>query len=309
TLPLEEVVVVEGLRPFYRAFNAGVQRTSAPFVLQVDSDFVLDPDCAQTLRDGMADAVGITAAPLRDSLIGPVCGVKLFRRKCLPLSPLRDTIAPEVELYRTLERRGWQIRYLTGTGKRAHGPTVGVHRAQHTLDHVFGTYFLLGMRYVLHNDPMGILWRLSELRRSRQRLAGAARIAMAHGMFAHEARNETKPAPTPADAAFLERVAASRQQRSASSEAHAMARKLAALSLVPLLDACIELGRALREASPSRFGALLHAVGERRAPWSWIAEAGLGHGALSAAITPAPDATVAMLEQLGSGGLSRLFPR
>jgi hypothetical protein len=309
TLPIEEVVVVDGITPFYRAFNAGVQRTSAPFVLQVDSDFVLDRDCAQCLREGMAPRVGITAAPLRDPLIGPVCGVKLFRRECLPPSPLGDTIAREVDLCWALERRGWQTRYLTAKRQRPHGHTLGAHRPQHTLDYVFGTYFLLGTRYVLHNDQMGILWRLGQLRRSPHEMASVARVAMAHGMFAQQAHDAAKPAPAATDAAFLQRLTASRGQRSGSSEARATARELASLSLAPLLDACLELGSSLRARSHSQFRELLDAVGESRAPWSWIAEAGLAHGALSGAVAPVPEPTVATLERLATGGLSRLFPR
>lgn len=309
TLPIEEIVVVDGVRPFHRAFNAGVQRTSAPFVLQVDSDFVLDPDCAQKLREGMAPRVGITAAPLRDPLIGPACGVKLFRREYLAPSPLRDAIAPEVDLCRALERRGWHTRYLTAKRQRPHGHTLGAHRPQNTLDHVFGTYFLLGTRYVLHNDPMGILWRLGQLRRSPHKMASVARVAMAHGMFAQQVHDTAKPAPAATDAAFLRRLTASRGQRSASGEARATARKLASLSSVPLLDACLELGGSLRGRSHSQFRELLEVVGESTAPWSWIAEAGLGHGALSGAVAPAPEPTVATLERLATRGLSRLFPR
>src|SRR5581483_3319902 len=309
TLAIDEVVVVDGIRPFHHAFNAGVQRTSAPFVLQVDSDFVLDPDCAQTLRAGMTPQVGIAAAPLRDPLIGPVCGVKLFRRESLLSWPLRDTIAPEVDLCRALERRGWQIRYLTARRPRPHGHTLGSHRPRNTLDYVFGTYVLLGRRYVVHNDAVGILWRLGQLRHSPHKMASVARVAMAHGMFAQHEHDAAKPAPAAADAAFLQRLIGSREQRPASRAASATARELASLSPVPLLDACLELGSSLRDRSAGESCDLLHAIADWRAPWSWIAEAGLGHGALSGAVAPAPQPTVATLERLATGGLSRLFPR
>jgi hypothetical protein len=309
TLPIDEVVVVDGIRPFHRAFNAGVQRTTASFVLQVDSDFVLDPECAQTLREGMTPQVGITAAPLRDPLIGPVCGVKLFRRECLAPSPLRDTIAPEVDLCWALERRGWQTRYLTARRRRPHGHTLGAHRPQNTLDYVFGTYFLLGARYVLHDDPVAILWRLGQLRRSPHRLAPVARIAMVHGMFTGQLQDAAKPVPAPADAAFLQGLTEFRGRRSAASEARAATRRLASLSAAALLDACLELGGSLRARSPSQLRELLDAVGEWRAPWSWVAEAGLGHGALAGTLAPAPERTVATLERLATGGLWRLFPR
>ena len=208
-----------------------------------------------------------------------------------------------------LERRGWQTRYLTAKRQRPHGHTLGAHRPQNTLDYVFGTYFLLGTRYVLHNDPMGILWRLGQLRRSPHKMASVARVAMTHGMFAPTGAALSKASPGCYRRCVPPAVDRVPRATLGVDEARATARKLASLSPVPLLDACLELGSSLRGRSHSQFRELLDAVGESTAPWSWIAEAGLGHGALSGAVAPAPEPTVATLERLATGGLSRLFPR
>jgi hypothetical protein len=131
---------------------------------------------------------------------------------------------------------------------------------------------------------------------------------MTHGLFAHETRDAAKPVPATDDAVFLKRLSALRG-RASSPQARAVARKLASLSHTRLLDASIELGRSLRGRSAVEFRDLLHAVGEWGGPGSWIAEAGLGHGALSSIARPATERTVAALEQLASGCLWALFPR
>src|SRR5579884_1716035 len=128
TLPIQEVVVLQGVAPFHRALNAGAERMRSPFFLQVDADFVLDPGCAVALRDAMEANVGITVAALRDPLIGPIAGVKLFRTQCFGLARLGDTIAREVDFCAALEQRGWLTRYVTSHRDRNGSHTLGEHR-------------------------------------------------------------------------------------------------------------------------------------------------------------------------------------
>src|SRR5437763_598224 len=92
TLPVEEVVIVDGVRPFHRAFNDGADRVPTPFFVQVDADMVLDPACVEVLRSAMAPRIGIAVGALRDPLMGKIAGVKMFRRSCLETLPLRDTV-------------------------------------------------------------------------------------------------------------------------------------------------------------------------------------------------------------------------
>jgi hypothetical protein len=283
---------------------------TTPFFLQVDADFVLDPECACTLRDAMAPDVGITVGALRDPLIGPIAGVKLFRRECFASSSLKDTIAPEVDFGWTLERSGWQTRYVVGRPGRTPTSTLGAHQPRYTLEYVFGTYYLLGARYAAHNDALGVLWRSSQLRRSRHGMAAVARIAMGHGLFAAEVGDVAKPAPARRDASFLRKLALGAEPGvSVPADMRASVRQLGSRSPAALLETFFELGASLRATSHGGFRECLRALGECAHPGSWIAEVGLAHGALSSSRSPIPDLTMTTLERLASQASFGLFPR
>jgi hypothetical protein len=176
TLPLEEIEVVAGVRPFHRALTAGAEAITTPYVLQVDADMVLDPDCAEVLRAAMTPGVGIAVGLLRDALMGTVVGVKLFRRECFDLVPHRDVLAPEVDFYERLDRLGWQTRYLLRH--------LGDHAPDDSAELVYGRYYLLGARYASRDDPRGLAWRHDRLAHSRHPMAGVARLALGHGAAA-----------------------------------------------------------------------------------------------------------------------------
>ena len=208
TLPIDEVTVVAGVRPFHRALNAGAAAVSTPFFLQVDADMVLDPDCAERLREAMGPEVGIAVGSLRDPLMGTIAGVKLFRRECFDGMRLGDALAPELDFQLRLGSVGWQTRYVAGAGRRR-GSQLGDHRPTYAAAYAFGTYFLLGARYGSAGDVERLTWRFRRLRRSSHRMAPVARPAMGHGVFAHETRDVPKPRPTGAELSFLRAVATS----------------------------------------------------------------------------------------------------
>jgi hypothetical protein len=311
SLPIDEVAVVKGIRPFHCALNIGAERVGSPFFLQVDADFVLDPDCAATLRNAMAPDVGATVGALRDPLMGPIAGVKLFRRSCFASSRMPDTISPDVDFLTTLERLGWQTRYVTGGRAWSEAHTLGAHRPVYTVDYVFGTYYLLGARYVWRGDALGLLWRFGQLRRSPHPLAPVARVAMAHGMFSGEARDVSKPAPANADASFLRALAqrADSGDSTTSPAADDALRQLDSLSTVALLGVFLHVGSSLRATSHAGFRDCLHALAESTHPRSWLAEVAVAHGALSNSMGPVPRETMATLEQMVSPATPKLFPR
>ena len=279
TLPVEDVVVVDGVRPFHRAFNTGVARISTPFFVQVDADMVLDPDCVEVLRAAISSDVGIAVGALRDPLMGRIGGVKLFRRSCLRALPHRNTIGPEVDLYLTLGRRGWWTQYLTGHGRRATGePTLGAHRPDYTVDYVFGTYYVLGRLYGHRQDARALHWRLTQLRRTAHPMAPVARLAIAHGALGSETGDISKPRPHPDDAAFLRRLVS---LPTGAGVAPAHLRRLLSLGAEPLIEAFHELGANLRASSIAGLRACLRVLGEVAHPRSLLAEMALGGGVLT----------------------------
>jgi hypothetical protein len=311
SLPIEEVVVLKGVTPFHHALNVGAERIRSPFFLQVDSDFVLDRECAWALRNAMDPDVGIAVGALRDPLIGPIAGVKLFRSRCFASSRLGDTIAREVDFCATLEQQGWLTRYMIGHREHLGTLTLGEHRPRYTVDYVFGTYFLLGARYGSRGDVVGLLWRFSQLRRSSHAMASVARVAMAHGVFADEARDVSKPVPPATDSAFLRSLARlpKSAQRPAGSDGFNPVRQLRSLSPVALFDAFLEFGSHLRLTSYRAFRDCLAALGESGHPRSWLAEVALGHGALGKSCWPIPGPIMTTLERLADPAAAKLFAR
>lgn len=278
TAGIEEIVVVEGITPFHRALNQGAAAVSAPLLLQVDADMVLDPGCAEVLRAAMAPGVAIAVGALRDPLLGRLAGVKLFRTRSLVANPMADTVSPDVHFYRLLAERGWQTRCVTGDQRRGVlTPTLGEHRPHYTPGYVFGTYSLLGSGYAQRGDRAALVWRFESLRASRHPLAPVARLALGHGVFVRVRRDAPKAAPNLAQARLLAMLAA---QPSGAARAPEIA-SLLALPEDRRFEAFRSLGESLRTTSPTRLLACLQRLGEARHPGWLAAELGLGHGALS----------------------------
>ncbi len=192
TSALRDIVVIRGVSPFSGALNHAAQKVRTPFFIQVDSDMVLDSDCAERLRDGMSSEVGIAAGLLRDPLMGEVGAVKLFRRECFDAVRLRDTVSTDVDFYRELAERRWLTLYVLGETRPGRTRTVGEHRPVYSPPYTYATYYLLGARYWRLRDLMSLRWRLRELRASKHSLAPVARVALAQGLFSNEARDVAK---------------------------------------------------------------------------------------------------------------------
>jgi hypothetical protein len=291
TLPVEQLVMVDRVRPFHLAFNEGAERTRTPFFVQVDADMVLDPDCIQRLRNAIGARTGIAVGALRDPLMGTIAGVKMFRTSCVETVRLRDTVAPEIDHWVALGRRGWVTECLTGRDRRSvDGATLGAHRPNYTVDYVFGTFYRLGRQYAHREDARALRWRYSRLRSSPHPLAPVGRIAMAHGILGRETRDFAKPCPRTDDSVFLGRLARS----SEDGPVHGQVHRLLALATEPLFDSFHAIGASLRATSHASLRACLRALGDIDSSGSLVAEVALGSGALA----PSPSGIPAALERL-----------
>ncbi|MEA2369317.1 MAG: hypothetical protein QOH38_2035 [Thermoleophilaceae bacterium] len=287
TLPVEEPAMVEGVRPFHRALNAGAARVGKPFFLQVDADMVLEPECAGVLRRAMGPDVGIAVGALRDPLTGKIAGVKMYRRECFRHLQLRDTLAPEIDFYMGLAERGWRTACVSGGA-------LGDHRPAYEPEYVFGTFYLLGARYIHREDMGGLGWRLGRLRRSLHPMAPVARIAIGHGVFAREEHDVAKPRPSVADSRFLHELAAAPDgEVPPPSIGH-----LLALEPRQLVDGFSELGATLRATSHAGLRGCLRHLADIDHESSLLAEVALGHGALAATPAPLPDAILTAIPGL-----------
>ena len=286
TYELADTVIVEGVTPFHRAFNAGAAAVRTPYFVQVDADMVLDPTCVADLRELMTPGVGILAGLLRDPLIGRVPAVKLFRTACFEGASLPNSIAPEIDFYRAGQLAGWLTLYaLRADGSAAAGwHTFGEHRPAYTPAYTYATYYLLGSKYRYLWDTDGLRWRVRALAASPHPCAILARLALSHGLFFSCDEDVPKSYPDRLEAEFLERLLRSRQRLNVpDSDVERSLSLPPAEMFQELFELGARLGRAQAGATLRR---CLEVVGHSAWEKRWLSEAALVHGLFSRTLSP-----------------------
>jgi hypothetical protein len=280
TLQPADVVLVRGVRPFYRALRRAAECVRTPFWLQLDSDMILDPSCLALLRDAFRDEVGIVVGQLRDPLVGTIAGVKMFRTECFREVQVRNSVSPDVDFYRELGELGWLTLYVTryASDEVESLHTFGEHRPDYTASYTYAKYRTLGERYRSRRDLAGLTWRMERLRRSTHELALVARVALGHGLFRVETRDVPWRAPGTTELAVLDGLlCASPNTGTSLPELLRDHRSPEAVEAQ-----FVGLGRALAVArdfvAAHRCLNELTRIDARR---SWLAETSLAHGLLT----------------------------
>ena len=271
--------MIEGVTPFHVAVNqAAAAARGTPYFLQVDADMLLDEQCLASLRAAARPDVGIVTGALRDRLVGPINGIKLFRRECFEAVQCSDTLAWDSDFYTELVAHGLLTVNVLADRERFEqvGHTFGEHRPAYTPSYTYATYYLLGRKYSLRvNGAARIKWRLEKLRASRDPVALVARAALGHGVFSGLTRDVSKPAVTVAD-----------ELLSSVLQGNGATRRLPfeLLDGEPerVCDVFYELGRTLRsEGAFSTLRSWMVNLAGVRMDVSWIAEVSLHHGFLA----------------------------
>jgi hypothetical protein len=204
----EEIIVIRGVTPFHKAFNAGASRVKTEFFVQVDSDMILDENCFRDLRKCMEDDVGLVLGHLRDPLIDRVGWIKMFRRKCFEAVQYNDSISTDVVFADEIARAGWKtvfaLRPLRGAPKEL-WHTFGEHRPSYAPLYTYSKYMMEGRKYRYRKALGALLWHFKLLEKSRHPSAFVAQIGLAHGLFIREDTDLLKPYEENPDFEFLER--------------------------------------------------------------------------------------------------------
>ena len=267
TLQPADIVVVEGVSPFFEALRTGVASARTPFVVQVDSDMVLDETCFERLRAAMITVteLGIAVGQLRDPLIGSIAGIKLFRRECFEHVPLRDSLTPDIDFYFDLADRGWLTQHILSYdgSDRSRLHTFGDHLPELTPEYSYSTYLLLGCRYFNRRDLPGLLWRYGRLRKSGHPMALTCRVALLAGLLHNETRDVPKSSVV-VDPSLLDALSARPGVPTSSFEAD---------------SSWFSVGAELRrEGNDDRFRRLLLGFESLPVEAAWTREAALCHG-------------------------------
>ncbi len=185
TQPPVDVVRVDDVSPFHRAFNAGMSRVRSEFFVQVDADMILDLEALADLRAAMAEGISTVIGGLRDPLRGSIVGVKLFRSEAACARPCADSITPAVDFIDAMGARGWMtshaIKYRAGPKSLWH--TFGEHQPDYAPDYTFAKFRIIGARYRRWRRLQSLQRMFTLLHRSQHPAAISAQIGTADGLF------------------------------------------------------------------------------------------------------------------------------
>lgn len=297
TQPVCEVILVEHVAPFHRAFNEGAGRVTTPFFVQVDSDMALDATCIEELRRAMRGDVGLAYGELRDPLMGQVVGVKLFRTACVRRHTFADTIAPDTDFGLTIRRAGWRVVRLglPAAGSNDPARTFGEHRPDYTPAYTFAKYLLEGRRHRYRGSRDGLFWQVERLQASPHSLARFAQIALWHGFFLDTERDELKPRDDDPRAEWLAGLLFAERQSNGAEFALRILHEGARLRDV--FPQFLRTGQVLAEAEAGHTVCdVLDALAGVRRDWRrLVAGLSLGHGLLAG---PLPSRGTAAAERV-----------
>ena len=276
TLPVREVVIVEGVSPFHRALNEGAARVRTPYFVQVDADMILDPICVETLRNLFTPGVARVSGFLRDPLLGRVCCIKMFRSAVFADHSVPNTIAQDADFSRQIEASGWLTLIALRYGAhRDEWHTFGEHRPSYSPHYTFNKFLIEGRRARYRKDRLGIQNRLSRLHRHAQDVTLLAQIGLGHGIFLEDDTDMLRPAAENDEFRWLDAFL-----REANEAANHRGVKLrAAGEAREVFRDAYRFGIELREARDvPALRAELHALGASNEVLAWVAHAGLCHG-------------------------------
>jgi hypothetical protein len=159
-VPLHEIVLIENIRPFSRAFNQGVSKIKTPFFIQCDADMILDENCVEVLLSQMASDTAMVVGYLRDPLQGNVRGVKLYRTDFCKLFPMQNSSNCE-EMFRLA-----LLKQSQGVSILDKNRTLGKHNPDQSDSlYQFERFKLLGSKIRTRQAWNDLTYRLIQLAR------------------------------------------------------------------------------------------------------------------------------------------------
>ncbi len=180
----DEILLIEGVRPFHRAMNTGIARVGTEFFVQVDADMVLDPFCFESLRTCMFPDTAAAIGRLRDPLLGRTTGIKMFRTSCCVRDPFPDSIAPDSDFFEQSAASGnTVVMPIHYSSNRSNWHTLGEHRPDYTARYTFTKFMMMGRRYRYRGNGAALRGMMRRLESSGHPASKIARIALARGVF------------------------------------------------------------------------------------------------------------------------------
>ena len=274
SLPPAEIIVVRGISPFHRAFNSAVSQVRSEFFIQVDADMILDNTCIADLRRCMSDRVGIVVGHLRDSLLGRIVGIKLFRKLCCDRVMLQDSLSSETDSAEDILKDGWTTIYPAKySGARG---TFGEHRPDYNPHYAFCKFMRDGAKARYRKDGRSLRRVFRRLQGSEHKVATIATIGAAHGIFIKEKRDLHGPLMQSDEFEFLQRFLMTGEENRVE---RFLPENLLRGNLQKVFARFYKLGIQLRRSYvPLRLATQIRHLQKRHSIASWVALVGVCHG-------------------------------
>lgn len=148
-VPAQRIHVLDEVMGFHAAFNSGADQVTTEFLLQVDADMILDPDCVEVLRGAMSPQSGASLGLLDDPVLGAIQGIKMFRTELVRRHALPPTLTTDTDRIARFREEGYRLTFAQRKS-RAHGHAenvLGEHRpAYDDPAYLFGRFHRLGIK-------------------------------------------------------------------------------------------------------------------------------------------------------------------
>ncbi len=280
TLQPVETIIIENITPFHNAINAGIKRVKTDYFIQVDSDFVLDENCIEMLRNSMLPGVAITIGQLRDPISGIESGVKLYRTSSIRNKRFNNSISPETDIIKELYSDGWRIVYPISTDScNGRINTLGEHSPGYTPLYTYLRFYRRGLAIAYRKEAHYIEIYFEKLRKSDHPYALIAQIAFSNGLFGDTDAYCLSPEyfeTSPSEINFLENFLVDNGKFITNGFDVSTINRL---DPITMFSRFIELGKWLRNNYTLRgFKYYLDVINRCDKEYCWVGNAALCHG-------------------------------
>lgn len=181
-----EIVVIKDIYPFYKAMNEAASRVKTEFFIQVDADMILYENALATLRKVMDKKTGIAVGVLKDSLIGNIAGLKMFRTSLFEKHEFKNKVSQDTFFASEIKKSGWRVKYVAGGLDKflINGRPLGEHRPAYGSLYTFCKFRLEGRRIRYRKNFYDFICKWKRLKKSLFENTNLfALTGMSHGMF------------------------------------------------------------------------------------------------------------------------------
>ena len=181
--------IIKDISPLNEAINERHRRMGGVFSVKVDADFILYPECFETLYKAMqkkGERYYAVSGLVNDTFMGPIGGVHLERSALVKPIKVPNVIGCDRYIQKVMLKKGYAFYEIS--------KVLGEHVVDWSLENVFSRYFRVGQKHShfgtkRHNDyikSIGRKWMEGD------RKAFIALMGYCHGLFIHDSEEKGK---------------------------------------------------------------------------------------------------------------------